>query len=119
MVISEQQAIGETAANWTCDSCDVVVSWADRQERGLPPGWTGIEHGVVCLNCQRSLVGEAAGKQPFRTSIQERLRLRSEGVIDFEVSRVPSRSNRDIAQALHTSLGAVQKGRERAKLIKK
>jgi hypothetical protein len=46
-------------------------------------------------------------------SLQDRARLRSSTIIEFEVKRTPNRSNTQIASAVHTNVGAVQKARER------
>jgi hypothetical protein len=46
-------------------------------------------------------------------SLKERARLRSHTIIEFEVKRAPDRSNSQIASAVHTSVVAVQKARER------
>jgi len=46
-------------------------------------------------------------------SLKERARLRSSTIIEFEVRRAPDRSNSQIASAVHTSVVAVQKARER------
>jgi hypothetical protein len=46
-------------------------------------------------------------------SIQQRARLRSSAIIEFEVRRDPGRSDAKIANAVHTSVVAVQKARER------
>jgi hypothetical protein len=46
-------------------------------------------------------------------SLKERARLRSSTIIEFEVRRAPDRSNSQIASAVHTSVVAVQRARER------
>jgi hypothetical protein len=113
-VNSPAQTSEDVAARWTCDSCGVEVRWIGGAERGIPRHWTlDDDDCVVCLSCQRAAAKELAGRPSFRTSIQERLRLRSAGVIEFEIGRDPGRADREIAQALHTSVVAVQKARKR------
>jgi hypothetical protein len=85
----------------------------DSQERrGLPANWTESLRGPVCLHCRRELAADAAVSR-LDLSLKERARLRSSTVIEFEVRRAPDRSNSQIANAIHTSVGAVQKARER------
>jgi hypothetical protein len=84
------------------------------EQRGLPANWTENHQGPVCLACRRGLAAEAAvGDAPLGLSTQERARLRSVAVVEFEVRRDPSRSNAQIASAVHTSVVAVQKARVR------
>lgn len=84
------------------------------ERRGLPANWTENHQGPVCLVCRRELAADAAvsGAQA-NLSGQERARRRSSAVIEFEVRRDPSRSNAEIAHAVHTSVMAIQKARER------
>jgi hypothetical protein len=46
-------------------------------------------------------------------SLKERARLRSTTIVEFEVRRTPDRTNTQIANAVHSSVVAVQKARER------
>jgi len=82
------------------------------ERRGLPANWTENLRGPVCLHCRRELAADAAVSR-LDLSLKERARLRSSSVIDFEVRRAPDRSNSQIANAVHTSVGAVQKARDR------
>jgi len=98
---------------WTCGECAVEVRLIDSDERrGLPANWTESVRGPVCLHCRRELAADAAVSRSD-LSLKERARLRSSSVIEFEVRRAPDRSNSQIANAVHTSVGAVQKARER------
>jgi hypothetical protein len=84
------------------------------EQPGLPPNWTEDHHGPVCLACRRGLAAEAAvSGAPMDLPTQERARLRSFAIVEFEVRRDPNRSNAQIASAVHTSVVAVQKVRER------
>jgi hypothetical protein len=42
-----------------------------------------------------------------------RARLRSSTIVEFEVRRTPDRSNSEIANAVHTNVGAVLKARKK------
>jgi hypothetical protein len=68
--------------------------------------------GPVCLHCRRELAAEAAVSSTG-LSLSERARRRSSSIVEFEVRRDPDRSNSQIANAVHTSVGAVQKARKR------
>jgi len=84
------------------------------EQRGLPASWTENHQGAFCLACRRELAAEAAvSGTSWDLSIRERARLRSFAVIEFEVRRDPHRSNAKIANAVHTSVVAVQKARQR------
>ena len=98
---------------WTCGNCGVEVRWlGNNEQRGLPANWTENHQGPVCLHCRRELAAEAAVSRPD-LSLQERARLRSSTIVEFEVMRTPDRSNSRIASAVHTNVGAVQKARKR------
>jgi hypothetical protein len=105
----------ETANCWTCGYCGVEVRWMSGHEhRGLPANWSEGHQGPACLFCRRELAADAAvSESPAELSIQERARLRSAALIEFEVTRDPERSNAEIAHAVHTSVVAVQKARQR------
>jgi hypothetical protein len=82
------------------------------ERRGLPADWIENAGGPVCLHCRRELVAEAA-VGALGLSLAERAKLRSSSIIEFEVERNPDRSNSQIANAVHTSVAAVQKARDR------
>jgi hypothetical protein len=105
----------EAPARWTCGYCGVEVRWmSGHEQRGLPASWTENHQGAFCLACRRELAAEAAvSGTSWDLSIRERARLRSFAVIEFEVRRDPRRSNAKIANAVHTSVVAVQKARQR------
>lgn len=46
-------------------------------------------------------------------NLQDRARLRASTIVEFEVRRDPDRSNSQIANAVHSSVVAVQKARDR------
>jgi hypothetical protein len=84
------------------------------EDRGLPANWVEENGGPVCLACRRELAADAAiTGTSSDLPVQERARLRSFALLEFEVRRDPDRSNAQIASAVHTSVVAVQKARER------
>lgn len=104
----------EATERWTCGHCNLEVRWASGYERqGLPANWIEDRSGPVCLACRRELAAEAAIDQGGPLSVQDRARLRSAAIIEFEVNRDPSRSDSEIAKAVHTSVVAIQKARKR------
>jgi hypothetical protein len=105
----------EDPARWTCGQCRVEVRWMNGHEgQGLPANWAEENGGPVCLACRRELAADAAvSGAEAELSVQERARLRSFALLEFEVTRDPDRSNAQIAGAVHTSVVAVQKARER------
>jgi hypothetical protein len=105
----------EIPTRWTCGYCRVEVRWVGGHEnRGLPANWAEERGGPVCLACRRELAADAAvADTSSDLSVQERARLRSFALLEFEVTRDPDRSNAQIASAVHTSVVAVQKARDR------
>jgi hypothetical protein len=103
----------ETPLRWTCRNCGVEVRWlSNNEQRGLPANWALNHQGPVCLHCRRQQAADAA-VSGSDLSLQERARLRSSTIVEFEVKRTPDRSNTQIASAVHTNVGAVLKARER------
>jgi hypothetical protein len=79
----------------------------------LPETWTRSGPSTFCLTCSRALAGEAAlDSAPDASSREDRVRLRREAVIRFEIDRAPLAPNRTIAQACRTSAGTVASIRE-------
>ncbi len=83
-----------------------------QEKRGLPANWTENLQGPVCLHCRRELAADTAVSE-LALSLKERARLRAATIVEFEVRRTPGRTNTQIAGAVHTSVAAVQKARER------
>jgi hypothetical protein len=105
-------------SRWTCGYCRVEVRWASgHEDRGLPANWTKEHQGPACLACRRELAADAAVSETPDLNVQERARLRSFALLEFEVQRDPDRSNAQIAGAVHTSVVAVQKARERLGIV--
>lgn len=105
----------EVPTSWKCAYCTVEVRWmSPHADRSLPVNWTKEQGGPACLACRRDLAADAGiGDSSPDLSVKERARLRSFALLEFEVSRDPDRSNAQIAGAVHTSVVAVQKARER------
>jgi len=98
---------------WECARCAVSAGRLDGERSALPANWTGAEQGPFCLSCSRALAGEAAqDSAPEDCSRDDLVRIRRTGLIEFEIRRAPEAANRTIAQACHTSTGAVAAVRE-------
>jgi hypothetical protein len=109
---------GVVARRWTCGYCRVETRWMGGQtDHLLPTNWTEERRGPACLACRRELAADAAVHGATSDlSVKERARLRSCALVEFEVTRDPDRPNAQIAAALHTSVVAVQKARDRLSL---
>jgi ribosomal protein S26 len=105
----------EVHASWKCAYCEVEIRWmGDKEDRGLPVNWTEEHGGPACLACRRELAADSAvGASSSDLPVQERARLRTTALLDFEVTRDPDRSDAQIASAVHTSVVAVRKARQR------
>ena len=101
--------------DWTCERCEVTVSFMpDVKSPKRPDSWTE-ENGVLyCLGCRRERAGEAGlDNVEEGAPASDREKGRSHARIEFEIRRDPERPNNQIAQACHTSIVAVRKARER------
>lgn len=112
---AELPSESEAPAPWRCAYCEVQISWiGGRQDRGLPVNWSEEQGGPACLACRREIAADAAvNDSPDEMSVQDRARLRTSALLDFEVMRDPERSDAQIAGAVHTSVVAVRKARKR------
>ena len=93
--------------NWVCTRCDVRASWLPGAEGGVPPGWGKEDAQLHCLACRRALAGERAVEAAKLDKTDAVTRVRTAGVIRFEIERDPSRSNSVIARVCRTSVPAV------------
>jgi hypothetical protein len=100
---------------WTCSRCQVTVRWAPGYEHlERPSAWAEEGGEVYCLACRRELAAEAGvDAAPSATTVKRRAQLRTDALIEFEVSRDPERPDSQIARAIRTSVPAVVKARER------
>ena len=104
-----------TALGWTCDRCEVTVSWMpDVKRPEMPPSWVDVDGVLHCLSCRREVAADAGvDDMPEDTPASERQKLRSHARIEFEVQRDPERPDNRIAKSCHTSIIAVRKARIR------
>lgn len=102
-------------ADWTCDRCEVTVSWMAEVERpDLPATWVRDGDDLYCLACRRERAGETAvAGLDVEASAAVRKQADSRGRIDFEMKRRPDREDNRIAKACHTNVKAVQQARVR------
>ena len=101
--------------DWTCERCEMKVSWAAGTESPeRPTTWAERDGLLYCLGCQRELAGEEGiADVPDETPPAELQKLRSHARIEFEVKRDPERPDNQVAKVCHTSVVAVRKARER------
>ena len=95
------------AKSWVCSRCDVRASWLPGAEGGVPPGWGKVDAELHCLACRRALAGERAVEAADLDKTETITRVRTAGVIRFEIERDPTRSNSVIARVCRTSVPAV------------
>jgi hypothetical protein len=103
------------ADSWTCARCTMTVSFAaDAEQPGMPPSWTQQDGELYCLSCRREMAGEE-GLEGIddETSNEQRIKLRTNARVEFEIGRDPERPDNQIAKACHTSAVSVRKARER------
>lgn len=102
------------AVRWSCARCKVSVGQIDGAASLLPPSWSLVDGGALCLTCSRARAGEAAMEAaPAASSREERVKIRRTALIEFEIARAPEAPNRTIALACHTSPAAVAAVRTR------
>jgi len=107
----------ESARGWTCGGCGVRASRIDGGRTPLPEAWISCAEGEFCLGCRRQRAAEAALQAaPSECSREARAKLRRAGLIEFEVSRSPERTDGSIAKACRSSASAVAAARRRLQL---
>lgn len=103
-----------TALKWTCAGCRVAVTRSDAEVMPLPEAWEICGDETFCLGCRRSRIAEAAvDSAPAVTDRTARARLRRTAMIEFEISRVPEKTNGAIAKACRSSIRVVAAARRR------
>ncbi len=96
------------AIRWSCTRCGVSAGRIDGERLAMPAAWTRSGERVFCLSCRRDLAGDAAIESAGADCAPGDLtRIRRAALIEFEIGRSPDAPNRQIAQACHTSTGAV------------
>lgn len=108
---------GDLARKWTCGGCGVSTSRIDGEQAPLPDNWTSSAEGDFCLACRRQRAAEAALETaPDDSGRDARAKLRRAGLIEFEVSRTPDRTDGAIARACRSSAATVAAARRRMQL---
>ena len=113
--MSRQVAEEVKTDEWTCERCEVTVSWtADGDAPKFPATWSEKRGRLYCLACRRDLAAEAGLlKAGDDLSQDEKKQIMSRARIEFELKRNPRREDNRIASACKTSLDAVKKARVR------
>ena len=103
------------ASESRCERCGVVSRWMPGHERrGPPAGWVKNGNVAHCLSCRRALATEDADAAAPKTATrEERAKLRTQALIEFEIDRDPDRPNGEIAKVVRCSVPAVLKARKR------
>ncbi len=98
-----------------CERCGVVSRWMPGHERrGPPAGWVKRGKLHYCLSCRRALATEEAdAASPDSATLEERAKIRTQALIEFEIDRDPDRPNGEIAKVVRCSVPAVLKARKR------
>ena len=98
-----------------CARCGVISSWMPGHERrGPPAGWVRRGEKAYCLSCRRALATEEAdAAAPSTATLEERAKIRTVALIEFEIDRDPDRPNGEIAKVVRCSVPAVLKARKR------
>jgi hypothetical protein len=104
-----------TAAEWTCTRCEVTSRWlAGSEPPEHPPHWAIEDGELYCLGCRRALAAEAGfANAPADVTREQRVKLRTEALVEFEIERDPERPNGEIAKIARCSVPAVLKVRRR------
>jgi len=106
---------GPAVSEFHCARCGVISRWMPGHERRTPPaGWVKRKGVCYCLSCRRALATEDAdAAAPEGLSLEERAKIRTTALIEFEIDRDPDRPNGEIAKVVRCSVPAVLKARKR------
>jgi rubredoxin len=98
-----------------CARCGVVSRWMEGHERrGVPAGWEKKKDVCYCLSCRRARATEEADAAAGgKATLEERAKIRTVALIEFEIDRDPDRPNGEIAKVVRCSVPAVLKARKR------
>jgi hypothetical protein len=104
-----------TTTEFHCARCGVISRWMPGHERrGPPAGWMKRGDKTYCLSCRRALATEEAdAAAPDTATLEERAKIRTTALIEFEIDRDPDRPNGEIAKVVRCSVPAVLKARKR------
>lgn len=103
------------AAEWSCARCEVTVSFLpDAVDPKLPSSWSEEGGKLYCLSCRRDLAGEASVEaMADETPGAERVKVRADARLEFEIKRDAERQDSQIARSCKTSTARVRRARER------
>jgi hypothetical protein len=106
---------GNTTSEFHCGRCGVISRWMPGHERrGVPAGWEKTGGACYCLSCRRARATEKAdAAAPDTATLEERAKIRTAALIEFEIDRDPDRPNGEIAKVVRCSVPAVLKARKR------
>ena len=104
-----------TTSEFHCGRCGVVSRWMPGHERrGVPAGWEKKKDACYCLACRRARATEKADAAAGdKATLEERAKIRTVALIEFEIDRDPDRPNGEIAKVVRCSVPAVLKARKR------
>jgi hypothetical protein len=106
-----------TATKWTCNGCELSVSFMDGEQAPLPDAWVKTGEGLFCLVCRRDRAAdEAIASAPSDSPVNVRAEIRRAALIEFEVLRNPDHPDGVIARTCRSSAPAVAKARQRLQL---
>ena len=114
-VVKPARRRGGAPQEFHCARCGVISRWMPGHERrGVPAGWEKKSGSCYCLSCRRARATEAAdAASPEGSTLEERAKLRTVALIEFEIDRDPDRPNGEIAKVVRCSVPAVLKARKR------
>ena len=115
IVNKPRRSRGATTSEFHCARCGVISRWMPGHERRSPPaGWMKRKGLCYCLSCRRALATEEAdAAAPEGSTLEERAKIRTTALIEFEIDRDPDRPNGEIAKVVRCSVPAVLKARKR------
>jgi len=93
----------------------MTVQWMIGHDAPAQPAHWAVEDGELhCLACRRDRAAEAGTEHlPEDTPLNERVKLKAQARLDFEVNRDPDRGDGEIAKACRSTVAGVKKARER------
>ena len=114
-IVKPARRRGTAPQEFHCGRCGVISRWMPGHERrGVPAGWEKTGGNIYCLSCRRARATEKAdAAAPEGSTLEERAKIRTTALIEFEIDRDPDRPNGEIAKVVRCSVPAVLKARRR------
>ena len=114
-VIKPARRRGTATSEYPCARCGGISRLMPGPERrGVPAGWEKAGGNTYCLSCRRARATEKAdAAAPEGSTLEERAKIRTVALIEFEIDRDPDRPNGEIAKVVRCSVPAVLKARKR------